>query len=370
MDVCVKESKLMSPPKRGDNLHKASSILSLAAILLTIALFVRMEKVVHDSKMMDSKFTLEIQQIKEDLKEEKASHQARVKENFDIISDMHPNGQISRRSIKTHSQYPDALQGLSDGIKNYVVSIMKESVESYCLSPGKVCVAGPPGPKGIEGSRGERGPKGSTGIKGQKGAAGHPGPRGDPGESISVPEVNVSPTSLTVTQNQTATFYCSADGNPKPSLSWSKTSGTVLVTTDGQNDRLQIKSAGYNDSGSYVCTATNVLGQAKKVAKLFVEVPPEFIKTPDRLTNVLGNSVASVSCRAFGFPPPTIVWSRGLVPLPQGRTTVANGTLKISNFSPEDVGPYQCKATNKLGSVTALTTLHFNQSKRQLWMKL
>jgi len=86
MDVCVKESKLMSPPKRGDNLHKASSILSLAAILLTIALFVRMEKVVHDSKMMDSKFTLEIQQIKEDLKEEKASHQARVKENFDIIS--------------------------------------------------------------------------------------------------------------------------------------------------------------------------------------------------------------------------------------------------------------------------------------------
>jgi len=86
MDVCVKESKLMSPPKRGDNLHKASSILSFAAILLTIALFVRMEKVVHDSKMMDSKFTLEIQQIKEDLKEEKASHQARVKENFDIVS--------------------------------------------------------------------------------------------------------------------------------------------------------------------------------------------------------------------------------------------------------------------------------------------
>jgi len=82
---------------------------------------------------------------------------------------MHSKGQISRRSIKTHSQYPDALQGLSDGIKNYVVSIMRELVESYCLSPGKVCVAGPPGPKGIEGSRGERGPKGSTGIKGQKG---------------------------------------------------------------------------------------------------------------------------------------------------------------------------------------------------------
>ena len=83
--------------------------------------------------------------------------------------------------------------------------------------------------------------------------------------------MNVSPTSLTVTQNQTATFYCSAGGNPKPSVSWSKTSGTGLVNTDGQDNKLQIKSTGYNDSGSYVCTATNVLGQAKKVVKLFVE---------------------------------------------------------------------------------------------------
>ena len=96
-------------------------------------------------------------------------------------------------------------------------------------------------------------------------------------------------------------------------------------------------------------------------------VPPEFINTPDRLTKVIGNSVASVSCRAFGFPPPTIVWSRGLVPLPQGRSSVINGTLNISSFSRQDVGPYQCKATNKLGSVTALTTLHYvNQGKNQL----
>ena len=39
-----------------------------------------METVVHDTKMMDSKFTLEIQQIKDALKEDKASHQVRMKE--------------------------------------------------------------------------------------------------------------------------------------------------------------------------------------------------------------------------------------------------------------------------------------------------
>ena len=103
------------------------------------------------------------------------------------------------------------------------------------------------------------------------GAPGHPGPKGDAGDSISAPEVIVSPVSLTVTQHQTATFYCSADGNPTPSVSWSKTSVTGQVNKDVQGNKLQIKGVGYNDSGSYACTATNILGQAKKVVKLFVQ---------------------------------------------------------------------------------------------------
>ena len=69
----------MSIEKRSGNLHKASSVLSVSAILLTIALFVRIQAVMNDTKMMDSKFTLEIQQIKDALKEEKASRQAGVK---------------------------------------------------------------------------------------------------------------------------------------------------------------------------------------------------------------------------------------------------------------------------------------------------
>ena len=86
MDIAAKESKIMSTEKRSDNLHKASSILSVAAIVLSIALFVRMETVVHDTKIMDSKFTLQIQQIKDALNEKEATYQARVKENFDIAS--------------------------------------------------------------------------------------------------------------------------------------------------------------------------------------------------------------------------------------------------------------------------------------------
>ena len=94
---------------------------------------------------------------------------------------------------------------------------------------------------------------------------------------------------------------------------------------------------------------------------VFFPVPPQFLETPESVVKVIGNAVASLSCRVFGFPKPTVVWSRGFVPLPQGRSTVTNGTLNISNFSPQDAGPYKCKATNKLGSVSALTTLNYVQ---------
>ena len=59
--------------------------MSVGAILLTVALFVRIETVVHDTKMLDSKFTLEIQQIKNALKEDKDTRQVWVKEKIDAL---------------------------------------------------------------------------------------------------------------------------------------------------------------------------------------------------------------------------------------------------------------------------------------------
>ncbi|KAJ7370642.1 hypothetical protein OS493_031057 [Desmophyllum pertusum] len=130
-----------------------------------------METVVHDTKMMDSKFTLQIQQIKEALKPEGTTYQAPEKNDFNIANDM-IKGRIVRRSLKTRRDDSVGLKDASDGFKRYVTSIIAESVESYCLSPDKVCVAGPPGPKGIQGNRGKRGPKGTKGRKGTKGIMG------------------------------------------------------------------------------------------------------------------------------------------------------------------------------------------------------
>ena len=93
-------------------------------------------------------------------------------------------------------------------------------------------------------------------------------------------------------------------------------------------------------------------------------VPPRFTEIPDQVIKVKKNTIASVICRAFGFPPPVIQWSKAFASLPKRRATVENGTLKITSFSLKDVGTYQCKATNKLGSVSASTALNIVEGER------
>ena len=94
-------------------------------------------------------------------------------------------------------------------------------------------------------------------------------------------------------------------------------------------------------------------------------MPPQFTKVPDQLIRVKKGTVASVTCQAFGFPPPAIQWSRAFASLLNGRVTVQKGTLKITSFDPKDVGTYQCKAINKLGFVSSSTTLSIVEGEIQ-----
>ena len=82
MDNTVEDPKII-PTKRDCSvtLYKCSSMLSVAAILLSFALFVRIEIIVRDSKSMDSKFTLQIQQIQDALRKMVSVHET---EDYDI----------------------------------------------------------------------------------------------------------------------------------------------------------------------------------------------------------------------------------------------------------------------------------------------
>ena len=56
-----------------------------------------------------------------------------------------------------------------------------------------------------------------------------------------------------------------------------------------------------------------------------------------------------------------VTWTRPLVALPRGRSSVTNGTLTIQDFSAVDTGTYVCTAENKLGSVNAVMALNIQR---------
>ena len=88
---------------------------------------------------------------------------------------------IVRRSLTTNRSDSVNQAEADTGFRKYMTSIVTESIGTYCLSPGKVCVAGPRGPRGIPGNRGKRGPRGSKGKTGEKGKPGMKGDVGNPG---------------------------------------------------------------------------------------------------------------------------------------------------------------------------------------------
>ena len=72
----------------------------------------------------------------------------------------------------------------------------------------------------------------------------------------------------------------------------------------------------------------------------------------------------TITCEAFAYPPPTVVWNRinGIlsdrvsvsdsvsVPTGYGNVTRVSVNLTITNASREDTGVYTCSANNSIGS--------------------
>jgi hypothetical protein len=135
---------------------------------------------------------------------------------------------------------------------------------------------GMPGRSGKQGIMGARGLKGDKGETGDRGPRGLPGRDGRPGQSISVPEVTVSPPLLIVNESDTAMLHCASRGNPRPVIGWTRVGGfldkrrTVLDAGVDWSHNLEIRNVSSNDSGVYQCKGSNILGEAQQTITLVV----------------------------------------------------------------------------------------------------
>ena len=202
----------------------------------------------------------------------------------------------TKQRKKRHS-----AENIKNKTENKILKILLELKQHQSLSQNGTCLPcppGPPGPRGEKGSRGKRGqkgdqgimglpgksgkqgimgssgPKGDVGVKGQKGdigPTGMPGAKGEPGESISVPVVAVSPKTLTVNEGRSASFQCSVSGNPKPAINWSKRNSKSQISRSlASEGKLLLTNVRGSDSGTYNCSAVNILGQAQALVQLIV----------------------------------------------------------------------------------------------------
>ncbi|XP_039620070.1 roundabout homolog 1 isoform X2 [Polypterus senegalus] len=170
-------------------------------------------------------------------------------------------------------------------------------------------------------------------------------------------EFRAQPSDLEVAAGDPAILNCTAPkGHPEPNVTWKK-DGVPLNRSSGQysilNGRLLISHTQKNDSGAYVCIASNTVGlRESRVARLSVLEKPTFVQRPSNNTLKAG-STAYFWCQVEGDPMPVVRWQKELGQLPTGRYEVfSNHTLKIYYVRAQDTGKYTCTAANQVGSAS------------------
>ncbi|XP_072282815.1 basement membrane-specific heparan sulfate proteoglycan core protein, partial [Pyxicephalus adspersus] len=148
-----------------------------------------------------------------------------------------------------------------------------------------------------------------------------------------------------VLAGETATLRCSATGNPTPTITWSKLRAPLPWQHQVINNTLIIPRVAQQDSGKYICNASNTDGYAEIFITLDVENPPYATTVPDELSVAVGE-VIRVQCLAHGTAPLELQWTKVNGSL-SGSTQ--DGVLYISEATTGDAGTYRCVASNKVG---------------------
>ncbi|XP_035236655.1 basement membrane-specific heparan sulfate proteoglycan core protein-like isoform X3 [Anguilla anguilla] len=173
------------------------------------------------------------------------------------------------------------------------------------------------------------------------------------GEQVATaPRASVAEPLLVVEEGKTATLRCQAHGVPTPTITWSKLRSPLPWRHRVANNSLILPGVGRQDSGQYICNATNSLGTSEVTVMLDVETPPYATTLPDDLAVRVGE-VIRLQCLSHGTPPLRFEWTKEGNALP-ARAEVDNGNLQINLATAADAGTYKCVVSNRVGSSEAV----------------
>lgn len=189
-------------------------------------------------------------------------------------------------------------------------------------------------------------------------------------EPEDAPKITVAPTDQKVLENNVASFFCRASGNPTPRVFWRRGGKRVAEshqrytvwpqTPGGGASVLRIDpSKPRRDDGVFECVADNDIGDpAIATAKLDVypegQAPagyPRIVESPT-LKAVEKDRNTVMACSATGNPEPTITWLKDYFPIDVADSrlrVLPTGSLQIRQSLETDEGKYECVAENVVG---------------------
>ncbi|XP_019628375.1 PREDICTED: basement membrane-specific heparan sulfate proteoglycan core protein-like [Branchiostoma belcheri] len=164
--------------------------------------------------------------------------------------------------------------------------------------------------------------------------------------------VSITPEPQEVELGDNITLDCSVTAaNPAvQEYSWSKSVGSLPAGAQGSTtNQLQITGLTRQDSGTYICTASNGLSSSGNATyPLFVQYldQPTITSNPGGSgqtshTTTEGQSL-SLECTAQSYPNATVVWTR-----PDG-TTQEGSVLNLGQVNRTEAGTYNCTASNTI----------------------
>ncbi|XP_034418068.1 immunoglobulin superfamily member 10-like [Cyclopterus lumpus] len=172
----------------------------------------------------------------------------------------------------------------------------------------------------------------------------------------------------------TARLACEAQGEPKPSITWTKVATGAVMSIHSRaqrfevlpNGTLVIQNVQLQDRGTYICSAQSFIGRDRLLTTLEVWTrPPRMQLASYREATIHQGGEVHLECQADGVPSPLLSWvlpDRSVLTstaLSNSRITMdKNGTLHIPVTLPSDSGVYRCVASNSAGAASASARVH------------
>uniref|UniRef100_A0A803SYW7 Ig-like domain-containing protein n=1 Tax=Anolis carolinensis TaxID=28377 RepID=A0A803SYW7_ANOCA len=177
--------------------------------------------------------------------------------------------------------------------------------------------------------------------------------------------------SKTVKQGDSTRLECKISGSPEIKVVWYRNDTELHASEKFQmsfTDSLaviEMRHLGAEDSGDYICEAQNPAGRASCSTKFLVKEPPVFSRKPSPVDTLKGTEV-SLECEISGTPPFDVTWykdKRQIRSSKKYKVTSKNyhASVHILNVEASDIGEYQCKAQNDVGTDTCICTVKLKE---------